>query len=390
MKTHLTTFALAVFFFLFLPRASHHAASLGNGNPTGVTGEYNGSVTTGGSYDPYTGNAKRIIDDLTVTGSIGAYPLKWTRILNTRGISTKFGGGGGWSHGYYWGLSVAPPPPNPVPPCWPDGPDATVYYPDGATRAFRLDGQGYIHADLGEPGDQFVHVAGDDYDLRMKDGGRVEFRTVNGNRYVAKYIVDPYGQRTTLEYASDHLWKVIEPAGRYLEIHYTTYPAEPYFPASAEMIDNVKAYDGPQGNLIETVAYQYTRVFFDAGWVGTFRIINLTQVNYDDNTHAAYAYTDPAPLNPGDWGHLMPGKVSTCDDPRFGGAMRRIEYEYTPPGQMLPGQRISGHLKAERNMTTHEIVSHMDYPSGTSDGLRESRREETVRRAGSSTATLSS
>ena len=45
-------------------------------NPTGPSGEYNGSITTGGSYDPYTGNAKRFVDDLTVTGSIGAYPLK--------------------------------------------------------------------------------------------------------------------------------------------------------------------------------------------------------------------------------------------------------------------------------------------------------------------------
>lgn len=364
MKTHLTTFALAVFFFLVLPKASHRAASVGIGNPTGVTGEYNGSVTTGGSYDPYTGNAKRIIDDLTVTGSIGAYPLKWTRILNTRGISTKFGMGGGWSHGYYWGLSIAPTPPNPVPPCWPDGPDATVYYPDGATRGFRLDGPGYIHADLGEPGDQLVHVAGDDYDFWMKDGGRVEFRTVNGHRHVAKYIVDPYGQRTTLEYASNHLWKVIEPGLRYLEISYSQFPGIPGFPAGEEKIDSVKAYDGPQGNLIETVSYQYTAEFFTTPWLGTYRLINLTQANYDDNTHAAYTYLPPAALTPGDWSHLMPGRVETCDDPRFSGAMQRIKYEYTPPWEMVAGDKIHGHIKAERNMTTNDIVSHMDYPNG--------------------------
>jgi hypothetical protein len=64
---------------------------IGNDNPTGVTGEYNGSITSGGAIDPFTGNSKHFVDDCTVTGSVGAYPLKWTRMLNTRG-------GGFWSH----------------------------------------------------------------------------------------------------------------------------------------------------------------------------------------------------------------------------------------------------------------------------------------------------
>src|SRR6266481_3064792 len=76
-------------------------AGIGGDNPTGPTGEYNGSITTAGSYDPFTGNAKRFVDDCTVTGSIGAYPLKWTRVLNTRNPSP-------WSHSYQWGLSVVP------------------------------------------------------------------------------------------------------------------------------------------------------------------------------------------------------------------------------------------------------------------------------------------
>lgn len=36
------------------------ALGTGNDNPTGVTGEYNGSITTAGSYDPYTGNASAL------------------------------------------------------------------------------------------------------------------------------------------------------------------------------------------------------------------------------------------------------------------------------------------------------------------------------------------
>src|SRR5438034_75526 len=75
MKKLFETLALALLFCLFLPRLSHGTEGLGSDNPRGVTGEYNGSITTGGSYDPYTGNAKRFIDDLTVTGSVGAKAL---------------------------------------------------------------------------------------------------------------------------------------------------------------------------------------------------------------------------------------------------------------------------------------------------------------------------
>jgi hypothetical protein len=88
--------------------ASILRAELGNDNPNGPAGDYNGSVTTAGYYDPYTGNGKRVIDDITVPGSVGAYPLKWTRYLNTRGGSwpNTFGQGAAWSHSYCWGLSI--------------------------------------------------------------------------------------------------------------------------------------------------------------------------------------------------------------------------------------------------------------------------------------------
>ncbi|MEN3369149.1 MAG: hypothetical protein V7609_1292, partial [Verrucomicrobiota bacterium] len=52
--------------------ASHSFAQMGNNNPTSVTGEFSGSITTGGHYDPYTGNAKRVIEDIVVPASIGA------------------------------------------------------------------------------------------------------------------------------------------------------------------------------------------------------------------------------------------------------------------------------------------------------------------------------
>ena len=113
-------------------------AQVGNNNPTGVTGEYNGSVTTAGSYDPYTGNAKRFVDDLTVTGSVGAYPLKWTRVLNTRAAAQ-------WSHSYAWGLWVRPYRDYHYFPDQYEGPGGALYYPDGRTLTFALPEEPYTY-----------------------------------------------------------------------------------------------------------------------------------------------------------------------------------------------------------------------------------------------------
>src|SRR2546423_8936510 len=77
----------------------------GNNNPGGVTAEYYGSITTAGRYDPWTGNARREIDDIVVPGAIGAYPLKYTRTMNTRSPS-------GWTGNYTWGVSIYNPDTN--------------------------------------------------------------------------------------------------------------------------------------------------------------------------------------------------------------------------------------------------------------------------------------
>src|SRR6202011_4886442 len=74
-------FIIQLFAIVALPVASF---AQGEDNPTGVAGIYNGNVTTAGNYDPMTGNAMRIVDDIVVPGSVGAYPLKWTRYFNSR------------------------------------------------------------------------------------------------------------------------------------------------------------------------------------------------------------------------------------------------------------------------------------------------------------------
>ena len=88
--------------FIFLAMLSLLALSnsivLGQGedNPTGVSGIYNGNITTAGNYDPFTQNALRIVDDIVVPGSLGAYPLKWTRYYNSRKGSIYTG----WTFSY--------------------------------------------------------------------------------------------------------------------------------------------------------------------------------------------------------------------------------------------------------------------------------------------------
>jgi len=354
MKSFIRTSALAFLLCLFLPRLSQGVGGLGSDNPTGVTGEYNGSITTGGSYDPYTGNAKRFIEDLTVTGSVGAYPLKWTRVLNTRG---------GWNYSYHWGLSILPPPD----PCIdPDLPGAVVSYPDGRKMTFRRETQPprYEDSSGGEPGDRLVQIGtSTDYDLKLQDGGRVEFRTVFNQPHFPKYIVDPYGQRTTLEYTNNasgdpSLSRIIEPAGRYLKITYTTLHSQS-LPVSVEVIDYVEAWDGvQQTHPIETVHYDYEEV---PVWHGSYIAVtffNLIRARYDDGTQGAYHYLAPALVHPGDTTTMAAGHVQTCDDVRFSGPMKRIEYEYVPADWTV----AYGQIRAEKNMTTHQVISSVDYP----------------------------
>ena len=87
---------------LFLAVASALHAQVGNQNPTGHSGMFNGQINTGCSYDPYTGNATRSITDIAVAGAVGEYPLALVRTANSRTPTTTevFGFAGGWNHSY--------------------------------------------------------------------------------------------------------------------------------------------------------------------------------------------------------------------------------------------------------------------------------------------------
>src|SRR5205809_5119564 len=161
-------------------------AQAGNDNPTGNAGEFNGDVTTGCRYDPYTGNAKRSVTDLVVAGSVGAYPLEFTRTSNSRyqvtdansenagyGQSDDFGIAGNWLHSYQWTIDpVARSQTRPT--------SFTVNYPDGRVVRFgpSTNGDPYYRGPQGVRDRLQVFwdssTAGRAYVI-MPDGGKVWF-----------------------------------------------------------------------------------------------------------------------------------------------------------------------------------------------------------------------
>ena len=375
MKDFLQSLALALLLCFLVSQPSFGQA--GNDNPTGVTGEYNGSITTGGSYDPYTGNGKRFVTDLTVTGSVGAYPLKWTRILNTRqGSTAGFGQGGAWTHNYRWGLWVRGYQAYEFHENQYEGPDGVVTFPDGATMTLEVDELGnYTQKNGVEPLGRIQNTGGGNYDLIMADGGRVKFEhppgTSGGYSLVATQIVDPHGQTTLLSRDSaGRLSRITEPAGRYLQINYQTFSYT--WPPSGETIrfdyiSSVQAFAGP-GNLMETVNYLYTP---ETEQSYQHKYLNLTRVNYDDTTYATYSYLPSDGAN-----GLIGGRMLTCRDVRHAGPMSNIKYEYMAWSN-THRQVAVGQVKRERNLTTNQIISEVIYPPSYPESNDPSRYQRT-------------
>src|SRR6266545_6422268 len=193
-------------------------AQVGNNNPSGVSGIFNGHAG-GCGYDPYTANATRSITDISVAGGVGEYPLALVRTANSRTPSTTgvFGWAGGWNHNYNWILEDSPLGPiNPT--------RYTVEFPDGRVEKFRaVNWDSYYRVRPGTDAVQGtsagVHERFLPVDLNpnhtqtymrayliLPDGGKVEFwahQHVSGSQYWYHYhvtaMIDPHGLRTTID-----------------------------------------------------------------------------------------------------------------------------------------------------------------------------------------------
>jgi YD repeat-containing protein len=275
------------------------AQSVDDHNPVGVTGIFNGNITTGCSYDPLTHSAHRAIDDIVVPGSIGKYPLKMTRYYNSRRLGGAGGLGPGWSHEYTW--------------FWSPG-RGKVEYPNGNVW------ENHCESPVGVS--DWLVSSGYPYGaFRLADGGTVVWDTLGR----ASQIIDPYGQTTIITYTSNTT-TVTEPGGRYLLFTYT--PSGP----QAGLLSKVEAFDGVQGHpRIDWVNYTYAQR--DPGGNYSQPQYCLIRVDYSDGTSATYTYEqDNVPDNQPRGSFKFWPLLSTANDVRYHGPMRRIAYDYQNQG----------------------------------------------------------
>ena len=323
----------------------------GNDSPGGVSGGYNGQVTTGCSYDAYSGNATRAITDIVVSGSVGAYPLAFARYANSRyatgqddygnGLNSDFGEGGSWLHSYQWVIDTTSKKTS-------DGKPKvfTVRYPDSRVIKFSSSTNGDPYFRGGQAVADRLHVVWDSStaghaDLIMPDGGFVHFAIaiqVYGTwayySYQVQTVTDPYGQTTTISGTAvpGSFVTITEPAGRWLKLHYIRFGDPNY---GDVVIDQVSASDG------RTVQYNYTTYTDSTGGVSTV----LANVVYygDSNLTATYTYQ-------GSGGNPL---LNTCVDPMYVGAMWKIGYKFASgtnadgkttavPGQILSENYFDG------------------------------------------------
>jgi RHS repeat-associated protein len=333
-------------------------AQVGNNNPSGASGIFNGQVNTGCSYDPYTGNATRSITDIAVAGAVGEYPLALVRTSNSRNPSTTewFGYAGGWNHNYNWTVEDSSRGAQNFRPA-----RYTVNFPDGRAETFRAvtwDTTAYRvrpGADtpaqssssgvrerlvpINPPGNMYAY-------LILPDGGKVKFGATqyssNGQfyyKYKAASIIDPYGLETSFTYevvgnGLRRLTKVTEPAGRYLQFSYAT-PNGPRISQVQEFINGIGR---------RAVQYYYSYTMLD-------HVVYYSNPNWT----ASYQYTGS------NIGQNLPPLLWTCDDPMYPGPMRRIAYQYKPATPNNPDGTtpVYGQILKERywdGVVGHETI----------------------------------
>jgi RHS repeat-associated protein len=321
----------------------------GDDNPLGVAGIYNGNVTTGCSYDPHSGNAHRAIDDIVVPGTVGSYPLKWTRHWNSHGRTKHAPSKWTFSYIDYADVTVTPPhaAPNGGEPNPPE-PSNIFLYPDGRALDYTYQNP---------PGVEDI-VAGDG--LHMADGGRIITGGPGGGtencahlNATASQIIDPYGHFTTIVTTgtgSNKTTKITEPGGRYLLVTYT----------QSERVFEVKAFDGVNPGPIQWVTYHW-----GAHQIGAHAFTVLDSVDYHDGTSASYTYTEvnfndwPAPPGQPDPEMIHAAVLETARDVRYQGPMREIFYEYQLADNGGNGRRPK--IKSEKHLladgTAGDVVS---------------------------------
>jgi RHS repeat-associated protein len=326
MKISFKTYCL-LSILLLLPLSQ--VLGQGNDNPTGPAGQFSREVTTGCSYDPYTGNATRTITDLTVAGAVGKYGLSYARTWNSRN--------GYWADSFGWRIADVYKSVN-------QAMHWSVIFPDGRGETFtapNLTPPPGVH-------ERFQSTGSLCY-LLLPDGGKIEFGVAltiippddplpeyMSYHFTTNAIIDPYGQRTNYSYNADGtLNKVTEPAGRWIQ----------YFYRTDGQVDHILASDG------RVVTYNYTTQTFSPG---TTPYTVLTSVNYygDSSLTATYTYSAP---NVGSANGFP--VLSSCNEPLYAGPMKKISYTYATGTNPNGYAAVYGQILSENDGTTGHAVS---------------------------------
>jgi RHS repeat-associated protein len=333
-------------------------AQVGNDNPTGPAGSFNGRVTTGCSYDPYTGNTTRTVTDIVVAGSVGAYPLALSRVSNSRSNPTpltyaQFGEAGLWRHSYSWRMDDYFGSGQPT--------SYVVDFPDGRYEGFTASASdSYFRAPAGTP-ERFKPL-----DLNtmlaylvLPDGGKIEFTAFPyytpypGYRYQATAIIDPHGLRSSLTYNGDGTLNTVqEPGGRWLQFLYIPAPVSQWLNFPETVIDHVLASDG------RVVQYHYGAAQFVPGAPVYNRLENVVYPSDPGSPAPTAYYTYQGPNVPDYEGyyHGYP-LLASCDDPMYAGPMTKISYTYATATNPDGTAASFGQIHSENSGTTGQSVS---------------------------------
>ena len=181
------------------------------------------TTDTGGAnlFKTSTGNVSREIMDLQLFAGTGEERLNFSRLTTSRylgAIPTPLGSGGSWRHNYYWHAFAY------------QGTGGSeiieVNYPDGTWHTFWRKNPTDLFLTAGPSIEQRIdHTDGDNYyTLTYPDGRRVVFSKPVGTSNVVLTIEGTYDRfnnyTTYLTDAKKRVIKIIEPAGRWIQINY--------------------------------------------------------------------------------------------------------------------------------------------------------------------------
>ena len=173
------------------------------------------------------------------------------------------------------------------------------------------------------------------FTLYRSDGGQVTLAMQADGGCKAATITDRYGNITNLNYYSSgtyigKLKKIIEPAGRWIQINYVTYNNGP-------LIASIQTSNG------QTANYNY-QIFSGTTYTCLTSVVYNGDVDPNNIPYQA-SYTYQADNT----GAGLRPLLLTCDDPHFQGPLTQIKYTFHPAGTGVTYGQIQNEISTAYN-----------------------------------------